>query len=218
MTDRQLLKFSIHKLSWDWYLGFSELGRDSNNICSIQGKNSDDKFGINITAFELNKEGCLNVLISQREIWSRLHSPSCRSPGFKKFKSQIGQRGCEFHSKPEFHQQLSRRLNTKRKWNYSHLDLPTIRDPSLFLQRTICILEFAPDWPAKTLSTLLQTLSTEPLRMWNVRCRLPTSQLKPRVIRLQLPFLQKKNNNSYNNFSFERNRPEVFSQVHSHSI
>lgn len=29
---------------------------------------SDDKFGINITAFELNKEGCLNVLISQREI------------------------------------------------------------------------------------------------------------------------------------------------------
>ena len=77
---------------------------------------SDDKFGINITAFELNKEGCLNVLISQREIWSRLHSPSCRSPGFKIFKSQIGQpRGCQFHSKPEFHQQLSRRLNHSKK-------------------------------------------------------------------------------------------------------
>ena len=77
---------------------------------------SDDKFGINITAFELNKEICLNVLISQREIWSRLHSPSCRSPGFKKFKSQIGQpRGCQFHSKLEFHQQLSRRSSRKVK-------------------------------------------------------------------------------------------------------
>ena len=66
---------------------------------------------------------------------------------------------------------------------------PTILDPSLFLQRTICTLEWAPGWPAKTLSTLLHTLRTDPLSMWNVRCRLPTSQLRPNTVRLQLPFL-----------------------------
>lgn len=69
---------------------------------------------------------------------------------------------------------------------------PTILDPSLFLQRTICTLELAPGWPAKTLSTLLQTLRTEPLSMWNVRCRFPTSQLRPTAVRLQLPFLIRK--------------------------
>lgn len=55
----------------------------------------------------------------------------------------------------------------------------------------ICILEVEPPGiPARTLSTLLHTLSTDPLRMWNVRVLKPISHWRPRLAFLQLPLLQ----------------------------
>lgn len=90
---------------------------------------------------------------------------------------------------------------------------PTILDPSLFLQRTICTLELAPGWPAKTFSTLLHTLRTDPLSMWNVRCRLPTSQLRPTAVRLQLPFLIKKKTLNNQSVDFKPSQKNLMTQT-----
>lgn len=70
-------------------------------------------------------------------------------------------------------------------------NLPTILCPQSVLRRMICILEVEPPGiPARTLSTLLHTLSTDPLRMWNVRVLKPISHWRPRLAFLQLPLLQ----------------------------
>lgn len=70
-------------------------------------------------------------------------------------------------------------------------NLPTILCPQSVLRRMICILEVDPPGiPARTLSTLLQTLRTDPLRMWNVRVLKPISHWRPRLAFLQLPLLQ----------------------------
>lgn len=77
-------------------------------------------------------------------------------------------------------------INDTDKYN-----LPTILCPQSVLRRMICILEVDPPGiPARTLSTLLQTLRTDPLRMWNVRVLKPISHWRPRLAFLQLPLLQ----------------------------
>ena len=72
-------------------------------------------------------------------------------------------------------------------------DLPTILCPQSVLRRMICIFEvFPPGIAASTLSTLLHTLKTEPLRMWKVRVLKPISHGSPKLAFLQLPLLQRK--------------------------
>lgn len=68
---------------------------------------------------------------------------------------------------------------------------PTIRCPSSVLKRTICIFMLLPLTEAKTPSTLVHTLRTEPHRTKYVRQRSPISHCSPTDTFLQFPRLCK---------------------------
>lgn len=89
--------------------------------------------------------------------------------------------------------------------------LPTILIPSTVFKRTTCSLEAWPVFAAKTFSTLLHTLKTDPAKMLYVRRLRPTSQSRPRVTFLQFPRLKGKITQYYGAVMFRKNKCNPFS-------